>query len=365
MSNLELEFIDELFSSIDEDSSIRVEIKPYLMSLKVAVITISEDKSFFTKPTHPARVTLLLLACIASGHKPIRDISIVISEITDRLIHSSNIKTDSFVKANRKLLKMIENEDKNRIIMEYESIDNKQIVKSKKDNIRKQVLTDLNKIILDNQVPRLARDLILKVWPHFMVEKSFNKGVNASYRSECIEKFKAVIGYLQPIKNIEQWLDVNDNYKEFISTIYVFLNDSNINPARISVSTSNVQKAIAINLNDYKLRNPDTNSYTLKKSNTNVRQLHPNHMTNHLKPGQWYDIYTKENLAANRLKLSVILKEEEKLIFVDHKGIKGMEKSINAFLDELAHDLSRPVNVKSSLKDTWNDLISRIPNFNR
>ena len=365
MPNIELEFINMLFSSINEDMSIRSDIKPCLLGLRVPVIAVSDDQAFFTNPKHPARMTLLLIAKIASGKKLTKEVVIEISKVTDQLIHSSNIKTNSFYKANRKLLKMIESEDKNKVILEYEADEKKQYIKSKKDHIRKLVLTDLNKIIRDKPMPRLARDLTLKVWPHFMTEKCYINGTNNPYWSECIEKYKTIVEYLQPLKNVEQWIDINESYKDFVISISEFLHDSNINPARISASTNNLQKAIAINLNDYKLRNPDLDSYQSVKSKATVSQLKANAMPNHLKPGQWYDIYTTEKSAANRLKLSVILKQENKLIFVDHKGIKGMEKLISVFIDELAHDLSRPVNTKTSLIETWNDLVSRIQSFNR
>ena len=365
MPNIELEFINMLFSSIDEDVSICSDIKPCLLSLRVPVITVSDDKSFFNNPKHPARMTLLLIAKIASGTNTAREVSIEISKLTDQLIHASNINTDNFTKANRRLLKMIENEDKNNVIKEYEIEEKEKYIKSKKDHIRKLVLTDLTKIIEDNSIPRLARDLILKVWPHFMTEKCYINGTNNPCWSECIENYTRIIEHIKPIKNVEQWIDINEGYKEFVVSISEFLYDSNINPARISASTNNLQKAIAINLNDYKLRNPDLDSYQKNKSKSNVKQLKMNTIPNHIKPGQWYDIYTTENSAANRLKLSVILEEENKLIFVDHKGKKGMEKLISVFLDELAHDLSRPVSNKLNLRDTWNDFVSKVQNFSR
>ena len=85
-----------------------------------------------------------------------------------------------------------------------------------------------------------------------------------------------------------------------------------------------------------------------------------------VKVGEWYDLFTGEDCAANRLKLSLIIEDQGKLIFVDHRGIKGMVKDVDVFAEELSRCLSKPVNRPGpKFVDTWNGLIEKIPKFKR
>jgi hypothetical protein len=58
-------------------------------------------------------------------------------------------------------------------------------------------------------------------------------------------------------------------------------------------------------------------------------------------PGVWFEIYNGEDRAIRRLKLSVVLTEVAKLVFVDRKGIKVMEKDAGDFAEELKNNRSR------------------------
>ena len=58
-------------------------------------------------------------------------------------------------------------------------------------------------------------------------------------------------------------------------------------------------------------------------------------------PGVWFEIYNGEDKAVRRLKLSVILTEVAKLVFVDRKGLKVIEKDAADFAAELDKNKSR------------------------
>ena len=64
-------------------------------------------------------------------------------------------------------------------------------------------------------------------------------------------------------------------------------------------------------------------------------------LTSSTKPGAWYEIYNGEDKAVRRLKLSVILTDAAKLIFVNRKGVKVIEKDADDFAKELEENRSR------------------------
>ena len=59
-----------------------------------------------------------------------------------------------------------------------------------------------------------------------------------------------------------------------------------------------------------------------------------------VKPGVWFKLFNGEDHAARRLKLSVILTEVAKLIFVDCHGVKVIEKDAGDFIAELNENKS-------------------------
>ena len=366
MATKNLEFIEMLFASISEDSSIPQEIKPYLIGLRSPVIKISSDKRFFSDRSHPARITLLLMTKICGSNANLRDLSIEISKITDRLIHSNEVSVDDFIIANRNLLVLINDADKNEAIYAYEKKETQKLIKNKSDKFKQQIITELQTIISNNNIPILAHELTLKIWPQFMYKKCVKEGVKSEYWSKGNKCFSKIIDYLQPVENISKWLEINDNRHEFVESIHSLLCESDIDTKRISINTEALKKAIDVNINKFKNENTslfDKNEFA-EKSSEIVDGL--SDLPDYVKVGEWFDLYTSEKTAANRLKLSLIIKEQGQLVFVDHRGIKGMVKDIGVFAEELSRYLSRPVNSsRPKFVDTWNELIEKIPKFKR
>jgi len=371
MTTKALEFIEMLFTAISEDSSIPYEIKPYLMEMQIPLIKVSEDKFLFTEATHPARICLMLLTKISSSGKDVRELSINISQITDKLTHVEEINKQSFVIANRELLKIISAEDKNNIINKYELQDKQKEKQDKKVQYKQLIITELQEIISDNSIPILAHELTLKIWPQFMFQMCMAHGVNSAYWIEGIQIFKKIIEYLQPVKNIEQWNSLNNDYVNFVESINVLLTDSNINKNRIKINTHALKKAISVNINKYRSDNQvlfSSSEIKNEAENSEERLMTQkiSSLPESVRVGEWYDLYTADNRAANRLMLSLIVEDKAKLIFVDHRGIKGMVKDADVFAEELSRFLSRPVkSTKPRFADTWNELIEKIPKFNR
>ncbi|MCW8935200.1 MAG: DUF1631 domain-containing protein [Gammaproteobacteria bacterium] len=366
MATKTLQFIDMLFVSLKEDSSIPQEIKPYLIGLRSPVIKISSDKKFFSDRSHPARITLLLLTKISSSKENLKDLSINISKITDSLIHVNEVSLDDFIIANRKLLTLIDETDKNEVINNYEIKDKQLLRKDEKDRFKQKIITELQKVISNNSIPILAHELTLKIWPQFMYKKCYKKDIKSEYWVKGIDYFRIIIEYLQPIEDISKWTDINDNRLELIKSIHEFLSESDIDKKRITINTEALKKAISVNLNKFKHENNSLFEKQALEDKSNKYESILNELPGYVKVGEWFDLYTSEKTAANRLKLSLIIKEQGQLVFVDHRGIKGMVKDIDAFAEELSRFLSKPVNSsKPKFVDTWNELIEKIPKFRR
>jgi len=366
MATKSLEFIEMLFASISEDSSIPQEIKPYLIGLRSPVIKVSSDKRFFSDQSHPARITLLLLTKICSANSSLRELSINISKITDNLIHEDEVTVGHFIIANRELLKLINDADKNDAINCYENNEKNKIVKIERDKFKQQIITELQTIISNNSIPILAHELTLKIWPQFMYKKCSQHGMKSDSWVKGTEYFSKIIEYLQPIESIDKWLEINGIREEFVVSINNLLCESDIDNKRITINTDALNRAIDVNLNTF--RDENRSLFNRKEADASCNEVEGilSELPEYVKVGEWFDLYTSENAAANRLKLSLIIKEQGQLVFVDHRGIKGMVKNIDAFTEELSRYLSKPVNSsRPKFVDTWNELIEKIPKFKR
>jgi len=357
MSTKSLEFIDRLFTAISEDSAIPNAIKPYLIGLQTPVIKASSDQQFFTDAIHPVRMTLLLLKNICSSAKNVRELSINISKITDELIHASEISTNDFIIANRSLLELIDDESKSHDIKNYEAIDKQREEKVKKEETKQIVITKLQEIISDHKIPVLAHELTLKIWPQYMYKQCARYGTTSKQWEEGIDRFEKIINYLQPLSDDNSWQEINNNYEQLVQSVNVLLNKADIKKQRIEITTDALKKAISINLQKYKSVSKAAINDTKTENKSVV-------LPKSVKVGEWYDLFTAENCAANRLKLSLVVEDQGVLVFVDHRGIKGMVKEVDVFAEELSRFLSRPVQAsKPKLVDTLNDLVSKFPKF--
>ena len=78
------------------------------------------------------------------------------------------------------------------------------------------------------------------------------------------------------------------------------------------------------------------------------------------KPGVWFEIFNGEDRAVRRLKMSVVLTEVAKVIFVDRKGVKVIEKDAAEFAEELKTNKSRILADHSTFDHALGKVIGRM-----
>jgi len=381
MSTKKLEFIETLFSAISKDISIPKEIKPYLMALKIAVIKISSDELFFKDVMHPARITLLLLTRICSTHENVRQLSINISKITDKLHHDGDTSLNNFTSVNFALLALMDDSEKTDIIKAYELKAVTSHSRNKHELVKQQVIMTLQKIIADNEIPMIVQELTLKIWPQFLFKRCIDGGRKSACWDEGIEVFEKIIEFIQPVKNVKQWNYLYKKRDSFVESVRFLLNESDINKQRIDVNIDALRSTINININKFK----DDNHLLFDGlySEEEEQQINVDEKSNkanavelpeYVKIGEWYDVYSGDKYNVNRLKLSLIIEDEGKLIFVDHHGVKGMVKDIDVFTEELSLLLSKPVKstgttfsskFRPKFVDAWNEIKAKLTGSNK
>ena len=92
-----------------------------------------------------------------------------------------------------------------------------------------------------------------------------------------------------------------------------------------------------------------------KLAKTKIEKLPSN-----VHPGVWFEIFNGEDKAVRRLKLSVVLTEVAKLVFVDRKGVKIMEKDAGDFAAELVKEKSKFIADHSTFEHALGQVINCI-----
>jgi hypothetical protein len=100
---------------------------------------------------------------------------------------------------------------------------------------------------------------------------------------------------------------------------------------------------------------PDISDAATKEDTPPARRLPAN-----ISPGMWFHIYIGEDKAPRRAKLSVIIIEDSKLVFVNHNGGIIVEKTFEEFTDEIEQGKSKMIMGHSVFDHALSSVIGRL-----
>ena len=132
--------------------------------------------------------------------------------------------------------------------------------------------------------------------------------------------------------------NLNNYYTSKLSESEFSVSDKDAN----EINSSEAEK---YNIQDYfnDTQVLDVNLSPLDKEAVESNEIIEN-MPDFIVTNAWFEVFSDYSHPVRRLKLSVILKEKAKLVFVDFMGNKVIEKSLKKFITELKNDQSRPIN---------------------
>ena len=106
---------------------------------------------------------------------------------------------------------------------------------------------------------------------------------------------------------------------------------------------------------------PDHNEEIAKiEEQTRIAREKIARLPSDLHPGVWFEIFNGKDKPIRRLKLSVILTEVAKLIFVDCHGVKVIEKDAGDFANELENNRSRLLADHSTFEHALGTVIHKL-----
>ncbi len=363
-----IDFVEMLFNAITEDNSISEAVTNLLLRLQIPVIKVAMlDNSFFSDSEHPCRTTLNLIAHLGRGLSSDEDsLFNDLNNVVEILLNEFDNDIASFETATE-MLEGIELYELDQAA-EKERETQQRVLRA---HAREIVLTELQHHLRNKNLPKSVQNLILRNWSTLMFHRYIKFGKHSEDWSQSVRTVVSLINLLQPIESSHAYNKLNIEKDDVIDTIQSSLLDTMQNPVEIETEINKLFLTFQDMLEQSPF-NPDniqeTNSYFVSVEEDNEESsiddlMEPtleieeeiedplleqssiahekiNNLPADVRPGVWFKVYNGEESAARRAKLSVIIMEEAKLVFVDRMGAKVIEKDAEEFASELNEDLS-------------------------
>jgi hypothetical protein len=392
-----IDFVGMMFDAITQDESIAVVIKNLLLRLQIPVIKVAmSDTGLFEQENHPTSEVLDLITEAGKGVNDEADrVYSDLENVVDHLLEQYDVDIESFNQAADELHQIIDTELK--LTQENELREQKQIIFT---NAREIIVDEVRHITSHKKIPQNVMPLITKNWPSLMINRYVQHGKESWEWLESVMLMKLMIKCLQPIQNSSQWRTVWHNHIALVDAVedelsttkqeqslvhaqtemlkqtfldlldaygYKMVEDARVTSATMfkdadadkdaELAASNLQAANDDNAEQYD--DEDLRSTHIADV-AELAKAKINKLPSNVHPGVWFEIFNGEDRAIRRLKLSVVLTEVAKLVFVDRKGVKIIEKDAGDFAAELDKNKSRFIADHSTFEHALGQVIGSI-----
>ncbi|HEB81701.1 MAG TPA: DUF1631 family protein [Gammaproteobacteria bacterium] len=352
-----IDFVGMMFGAIADDTNVSEIMTSLIYQLQIPVMKLAmADESLFEHEEHPARMTLDLLTEAGKGINTKEDhLYDELESIVDNVLDEFDIDTETFEKAVDELQEIIHKEEL--LTAEIEKKEQKKILQAHAKDI---VVNQLKMVTCNRKVPGEVRPLVLKHWSTLMLNRYIRHGRNSEEWVQSVLLLKLMLKCMQPIRFRSQYQLVKNNHLALVEAVNDELYQTRQDKESINDQVAKLKQHFLRLLDEYGYKLADENSEEIeaeeaiedREENTVVELDAVREQVNSAKekiaklgdaarPGVWYEIYNGEERAVRRLKLSVILTDAAKLIFVDRKGVKVIEKDAEDFAAELEDQRSR------------------------
>ncbi|MGB5586000.1 MAG: DUF1631 family protein [Gammaproteobacteria bacterium] len=384
-----IDFVGMMFRAITRDESISSIITNLLMRLQIPVIKVAMlDQSLFSNDEHPARETLDL---ISEAGKGITDknnhVYNELNSIVNSVLQEYSIDIASFERAVAALHTLINTEKE--IAAENERTEQREIIRQ---HARDVVLTEMRFLTSNKKLPKNVQPLVLKHYPTMMCKRYIQHGKESSEWLVSIMLLKLLMKCLQPINSKAQWQLLKNNHAPLVEAVNDELYETQQDKEEIDAQISALKRTFVKMLDDYgfelaeEITSPSqaTNAapyveeenitaaneeFEIDEHDKEIAKIEEqakiardkiSRLPSTLHPGAWFEIFNGEDKPVRRLKLSVVLTEVAKLIFVDCHGVKVIEKDAGVFADELENKCSKFIADHSTFEHALGTVIHKL-----
>ncbi len=347
-----IDFVGMIFNAITGDKNISDVISELVTLLHVPVIKVAlDDEKLFQDQAHPTRKVLNLIPKAGQGVTDTKDkLYGKIEHVVKDILAEHDVDVGSFYKAVDTLHKIIHVEEQ--ASANNESEEKRSIIKA---HARTVVVAELRKYSVGRRIPKDVQPLILKHWPTLMINRYIKYGNESELWAQSSKLCKLIFELLQPIKHKFQLEQLTNQYEALIEVVSDELYETKQDKTGIDIQLV-ILKNIFEKMIDEKDLSSEEIDYVVQKemaeydaAMARIREEEESvvdkvaRLPTYVKPGAWFEIYNGKDHPVRHLKMSVILIETGNIVFVDRKGIKGIEKDAGEFAEELKNNKSRVI----------------------
>ncbi|HEX5636812.1 MAG TPA: DUF1631 family protein [Gammaproteobacteria bacterium] len=352
-----IDFIEMLYAEFLRDDNMSDAIKTQLLQLQVTLIKVALlDSQFFHSNRHPARMVLDTIAHLGIGVED-KDNTLykTISLIIEQLQTSFDQNTTSFNTALTALSRLTSIEKKKSDSTEAETQQ-----EFLKEHARHVILTELKRYTKDKIVPPAINPLILKNWSNLMLQKYLQYGTDSKEWKECIDLLKQLVSSVQPVTNKIRLLMLKNSSADLIASVRNELYHTRQDRAGIDtaldalasihkdiLSSDNVEKISRDVIENKVPPEPhvDDHEEAQRQADEKIRVSKEQiaRLPKDVRIGAWFEVFNGTDHAVRRLKLSMIMFDDAKLVFVDRVGNRVLEKQATELYEELTTNKSRVI----------------------
>jgi hypothetical protein len=306
------------------------------------------DPEFFIYDDHPARELLDRIAEVGVGISDHSDeVYIKLDRIVSQLVNEYELSTETFKQALDKLKAFIAQQEELARAKEAEA--QQQVLRAHARNV---VLKSLRGITTGKILPEAVQPLVLKRWPTLMFNHYLEFGKENNKWVEIVELLRDIIDSVQPIESAESLAYLLAEKDQLTSRARQQLNRTNQSKKDINVVIAGLEET-----HHSLIESCDFSENQIEDAEKTVAELGPREkpelvhekrpaeprqqLPRDIMPGMWFEVYIDENKPIRRCKLSVIIVEDSKLIFVNHAGELVIEKNFDEFRQELDRGTSK------------------------
>lgn len=369
-----MDFVGLMFDAIARDETISDIMKSLINRLQIPVMKLAmTDSQIFDQEEHPARVAIDLLTSAGKGINSMQDrLYNDLADVVDNILNKFDVDISAFEKAVDQIKAIIHREKQ--LADKTEKQQQQQALYQHARNI---VVTQLRMLFYNRKIPDQVRPLVLKNWASLMLNRYIQHGRGSTPWIQSVLLVKLLIKCMQPIRFQSHYNLVKNNHVALAETVNdeLFETTQDKNEIADQIQALKTHFSQLLQHYDFKLVSESGNDLTEEElidssdEDADVQQIQQQvdiarqkiaRLSKTTKPGVWYEIYTEKDKAVRRLKLSVILDDVAQLIFVDHKGMKVIEKDAEEFARELRENRSRVIADHSTFDHALGRVIGRM-----
>lgn len=383
-----IDFVGMIFQEIADDESISAVITNLLMRLQIPIIKIAMiDERLFAYDNHPARMTLDLITRAGRGIAETTDrVFIDLKTIVSEILQSREQDSSSFEKAVDVLQALVKKQEEFAARKEQE--EQREIIRQ---HARHVVLAEIRQISKYKVIPEENRPLMLKYWPSLMFNHYFKHGIESSEWLLSVSLFKRLMESLQPVTSWFQWKKLNANHASLVAAVSEELYRTRQPREEIDAHIQKLKQTLVelLENSQYRIEPDPLETYhaaidalikdadetpveTAEQEDTGdedkaasieeqvrIAREKIARLPGNLHPGVWFEVFDGEDSPVRRLKLSVILTDVARLVFVDRHGVQVIEKDADDFLHELNNGQSKPIADHSTFERALGSVIHK------